>query len=108
MPSPRAVLSDIHDLNLDPTVSHRNIKASGRLATPRASVVLEVIPEATITEVIPETVPVVVEVVPEAPVVTEVIPEAPMVISVAIKSSSKTSTTPKNALVNSAKVVIDD
>jgi len=78
MPSPRAVLSDIHDLGLDPTVSHRNIKASGRLATKK-------IDEVT---TIPEEVVI-----------------APVVISVAIKSSSKTSATPKNALVTSAKII---
>lgn len=32
MPSPRAVLCDIHDLKLDPTKAHRGVKASGRLA----------------------------------------------------------------------------
>lgn len=31
MPSPRAVLRDIHDLKLDPTQRHSDIKASGRL-----------------------------------------------------------------------------
>lgn len=31
MPSPRAVLADIHDLKLDPTKAHSGVKASGRL-----------------------------------------------------------------------------
>jgi len=31
MPSPKAVLADIHDLKLDPTKSHNSTKKSGRL-----------------------------------------------------------------------------
>lgn len=37
MPSPRAVLCDIHDLKLDPTKAHRDVKASGRLAAPESA-----------------------------------------------------------------------
>ena len=44
MPSPRAVLRDIHDLKLDPTKAHRGIKASGRLAAPGSAAAAE--PEA--------------------------------------------------------------
>jgi hypothetical protein len=34
MPSPRAVLADIHDHDLDPTVSYGNVSKKGRIAPP--------------------------------------------------------------------------
>lgn len=34
MPSPKAVLRDIADLGLDPTVAHRHTKANGRILGP--------------------------------------------------------------------------
>lgn len=47
MPSPRAVLADIHDLNLDPGVAHTGIKASGHL---RTSAVVEPVAELKVAE----------------------------------------------------------
>ncbi len=48
MPSPRTVLADIHDLNLDPKVAHTGIKASGHL---RKGPVVELVAESVVEPV---------------------------------------------------------
>ena len=85
MPSPRAVLIDIHDLNLDPTYAYTNTKASGRLALSSSDKVIDATPTPVSQQLAPASEakpqPVIeqlsIESLPEAELQSEPLPDQP-------------------------------